>query len=100
MDDGLSGLEDDDRDGRPRRLSEEQLDEISLALRLPPENFGLNSNLWDGRTLASYITKFFDIDLGTRQCQRLFRELGFRYRKPRPMIAGLSDEVKDDFKKN
>ena len=100
LDDGLRGLMDDEHGGRPRRLSDEQLDEIELALRLPPENFGLSSNLWDGRTLSEYIGKFFDIEIGVRQCQRLFRQLGFRYRKPRPMIAGSSEDAKGEFKKN
>lgn len=100
LDDGLQGLMDEDRGGRPRRLSDEQLDEIKLALRLPPENFGLSSNLWDGRTLQEYIDKFFGIEIGVRQCQRLFRQLGFRYRKPRPMIVGSSSEDKGAFKKN
>ena len=100
LDDGLSGLMDTDRGGRPRRLSDEQLKELELALRLPPENFGLTGNLWDGRTLSEYIGKFFDIEIGVRQCQRLFRQLGFRYRKPRPMIAGSSEDAKGEFKKN
>lgn len=100
LDDGLVGLEDDERGGRPRRLSDEQLDEISLALRLPPENFGLSNNLWDGRTLSEYINTFFGLEIGVRQCQRLFRQLGFRYRRPRPMIVGSSVEDKHAFKKN
>ena len=100
LDDGLAGLEDDERSGRPSRLSDEHLDEIAAAVRLPPENFGLDSNLWHGKTLSAYIREFFGIEIGVRQCQRLFRQLGFRYRKPRPMIAGTSAEEKDIFKKN
>jgi transposase len=99
LDDGLQGLMDEDRGGRPRRLSDEQLDEIKLALRLPPENFGLSSNLWDGRTLQEYIDKFFGIEIGVRQCQRLFRQLGFGT-EARPMIVGSSSEDKGAFKKN
>ncbi|MBM3790565.1 MAG: winged helix-turn-helix domain-containing protein [Acidobacteria bacterium] len=35
----------------------------------------------------------------SRQCQRLFRQLGFRLRKPRPLIAKASPEDQDRVKK-
>ena len=97
---GLSGLADADRPGRPRRLNETQLQEIQEALRASPSKFGLNANLWDGKLLSHYIHKRFEVDLGVRQCQRLFRQFGFRLRKPRPMIAKADPERQEDFKKN
>jgi hypothetical protein len=33
-------------------------------------------------------------ELGVRQCQRLFRQLGFRLRKPRPEVACADPELK------
>jgi transposase len=35
----------------------------------------------------------YGIELGVRQCQRLFRQMGFRLRKPRPQVA-QSDPVR------
>jgi transposase len=64
-----------------------QLREINSALRRMPREMGLGGNLWDGKTLAAWIAQRYEIDLGVRQCQRLFRQLGFRLRKPRPQIA-------------
>jgi len=60
----------------------------------------LNGYLWDGKTLSVFIEQHYSVQLGVRQCQRLFRQLGFRYRKPRPLIAGTDPEVKKAFKKN
>jgi hypothetical protein len=40
------------------------------------------------------------VDLGVRQCQRLFRQLGFRLRKPRPMISHTDPAVQAAHKKN
>ncbi|MCL4359183.1 MAG: winged helix-turn-helix domain-containing protein [Candidatus Thermoplasmatota archaeon] len=37
--------------------------------------------------------------MGARQCQRIFRKLGFRIGKPRPVIAKADEEKKDNFKK-
>src|SRR5713226_4378784 len=62
---GLAGLREGERSGRPRRLDEKQLREINLALRQMPGEVGLGGgNLWDGKTLAAWIAKEYEIDLG------------------------------------
>ncbi len=97
---GLAGLREGERSGRPRRLSEKQLREVNAALRQMPREVGLGGNLWDGKTLAAWIERQYGIDLGVRQCQRLFRQLGFRLRKPRPAIAQADPERQKAHKKN
>ena len=97
---GLSGLADADRPGRPRRLNEQQIQQIDAALRASPADYGLTGNLWDGKLLSQFIRRHFGIELGVRQCQRIFRQLGFRLRKPRPMIARADPEYQKAFKKN
>ena len=98
--DGLSGLWEGERPGRPKRLDEEQMRRIDSALRQTPREAGLTGILWDGKTLATWIQKEFGTSLGVRQCQRLFRQLGFRLRKPRPMIAQADPERQRQHKKN
>ena len=97
---GLSGLADADRSGRPSRLDEQQIQLIELALRSHPSQYGLAGNLWDGKLLSHFIDQQFSVELGVRQCQRLFRRLGFRLRKPRPLIAKADPERQEIFKKN
>ena len=96
---GLAGLAEGERPGRPRRLSKEQLEEVSGALRKSPVDFGLSVNLWDGKTLSEFVAKRWGITLGVRQSQRLFRQLGFRLRKPRPKIAHADPEEQREYKK-
>ena len=96
---GLAGLAEADRPGRPRRLSPAQLDEIDAALRAPPSDFGLGVHLWDGKTLSAFIHQQWGISLGVRQCQRLFRQLEFRLRKPRGVIAKADPDAQEQFKK-
>jgi transposase len=86
---GLAGLADADRPGRPRRLDQEQIGQIEKALRTSPLDLGLSVNLWDGKTLSVYVKQQFSIQLGVRQCQRLFRQLGFRLRKPRSKMGSV-----------
>jgi transposase len=97
---GLAGLVDADRPGRPRRLDEQQIDQLQEALRLSPADYGFSANIWDGKLLSHYISQQFGTAIGVRQCQRLFRQLKFRLRKPRPLIAKADPELQRDFKKN
>jgi transposase len=56
--------------------------------------------LWDGKLLSHHLSETYEIDLGVRQCQRLFKQLGFRRRKPRPLIAHSDPALQRAYKKN
>lgn len=96
---GLAGLADHERSGRPPRLEDHRLEQIQSVLREPPTAVGMTGNLWDGKTLSAFIRAQYRIDLGVRQCQRIFRMSGFRLRKPRPMIAHADPELQQAYKK-
>jgi transposase len=97
---GLAGLREGERPGRPKRLSDERMRQIDAILRKTPREAGLSGNLWDGKTLATWIEQQYGLSLGVRQCQRMFRQLGFRLRKPRPAIAQANPELQRLHKKN
>lgn len=96
---GLGGLSDRERSGRPGRLSEQQLVQVEAAVRSSPAQFGLPAQLWDGPTLSAYLRKELGVSLKVRQCQRLFRRLGFRLRKPRPQVAQADPQLQAAHKK-
>lgn len=83
---GLAGLSDRERPGRPSRLSEEQVSAIEAALRRDPAEFGLQGP-WEGKTLSCFIQQQWGTFLGVRQCQRLFRQLGFQNCRRRSKMA-------------
>lgn len=91
-DEGFAGLADTERSGRPRRLSEQQLSEINMALCESPERYELGSDRWDGKTLSAFISRKYCVDLGIRQCQRLFRQLDFQLHKRPPGNAEANDD--------
>ena len=97
---GLAGLAEKERPGRPASLTPEQVDEIGQVLRQVPRTFDLGVNLWDGKTLSAFVKKRYRVQLGVRQCQRLFRQMGFRLRKPRPAIAHADPQLQKRHKKN
>jgi len=73
---------------------------VDAVLRKTPSEVGMGGNLWDGKTLAAWIERQYGARLGVRQCQRLFRQLGFRLRKPRPLVAQANPERQKAHKKN
>ena len=97
---GLAGLTEGERSGRPSRLNEKQGKEINRVLRQRPSDAGMRVNLWDGKTLSAWIEKTYGIQLGVRQCQRLFRQFEFRLGKPRPLLARADPRRQKKHKKN
>ena len=95
---GFKGIREPQRQGRHPRLSA-IMDKIGSDLRKNPRELGYSQNLWDGKLLSHHVMEKYGIVLGTRQCQRIFRKLDFRFRKPRPVIAKGDDTKKEEFKK-
>lgn len=96
---GFAGLHEGERPGRPSRLNAEQWQGVEDDLRRSPRDFGFEQTLWDGIVLAEHLCRRYRIELGVRQCQRLFRQMGFRLRKPRPVIAKADPAAQAAFKK-
>jgi transposase len=86
-DDGLSGLVEGDRPGRSRRFTEAQMCSAEEALRRRPHDVELPGDRWDGKTLSAFLERRFEVELGVRQCQRLFSQLGSRLTRPRTRMA-------------
>jgi transposase len=96
---GFGGLQEGERPGRPKRLSDEHWQHMERDLRRSPRAFGFAQTLWDGKLLAEHLRRRYQVKLGVRQCQRLFRQMGFRLRKPRPVIAKADPAAQAAFKK-
>lgn len=97
---GFDALRMQQRPGRPSKLSEQQLKEIDAVLQTDPKDHNLK--VWDGPSLSSYIKSHYNVDIGVRQCQRLFRNLGYSHIRPQPHPSkGYEDtEERTAFKKN
>jgi transposase len=55
--------------------------------------------MWDCPALSEFLRRQIGVALKVRQCQRLFRQLGIRLRKPRPQIAQADSELQKAHKK-
>jgi transposase len=92
-------LHEGQREGRPRRLDAPTWQHVEKDLRGHPRDLGYGQNLWDGKLLSHHLRQEYQVTLGTRQCQRLFRSMGFRRRKPRLLIAQADPAAQAAFKK-
>jgi transposase len=92
-------LRDKPRLGRSPRLDNEQLVHLRTILQEHPSKVGINANIWDGKTLSHYIQVKFAVTIQVRQCQRLFRKLGFSLKRARPIVAKGDPEKKEQAKK-
>lgn len=73
---GLPALRECERPGRPRSLDAAQWQDLQADLRKSPREFGLTAATWDGSTLSRHLQSRFGVQLGVRQCQRIFRQMG------------------------
>jgi len=86
---GLDGLQEGERSGRPPSLDPVQWRRLEADLRKTPRYFGFLSNLWDGPTFAEHLRRCYGVDLGLRQCQRLFQQMGYRPRRLRGVPVSM-----------
>ena len=96
---GFAGLQETPRQGRPSIIDEDIRTGIATDLRCSPREFGYSQNFWDGKLLSHHLSKQYSVQLGERQCRRLFHQLGFRRRKPRPVIAKANRDAQNKYKK-
>ena len=96
---GFEALRDKKAPGKAARLTAEQLNAIKEAVADDPTKSGYLR--WDGKALSDYIEKTFRVTLGVRQCQRLFRKLGFGRIRPQmfPALDAGQDAERETFKK-
>ena len=85
--------------GRIRRLSPEQERMAAAAVAGDPAACGLK--VWDGPSLSAFVAERFGVSLGVRQCQRLFKRMGFSRIRPRPFPSKGSEDSaeREAFKK-
>ena len=96
----FEALRPQQRSGRPAKLTEDQLKEIDAVIQTDPKEHGFK--VWNGPSLSSYIKSQYGVEIGIRQCQRLFHSLGYSRIRPQPYPSkGYEDTAeREAFKKN
>lgn len=69
--DGVEGLWEHPRSGRPAALSAGQRAQVLRELGEGPERAAPGARRWTGALLRRHLSRSYGVDLGVRQCQRL-----------------------------
>ncbi len=81
---GWNALMDIRQNGRPGRLTGEQIREIKSAVKADQEHTGCR--VWDGPSLSAFIREKYGIEYSVRTCQLLLHRMGFS-------LTGLPEEA-------
>lgn len=96
-DEGLEGLKEKPRTGRPSGLSDNQLEQLKrhvLAHSIKETGGRINAQL-----LVEYIQENFQVDYGIHNVYRLLHQLNFSWVTSRSKHPKQSEEAQADFKK-
>ena len=72
---GLSGLKEKKRHGRPKKLSTKEITEITELINSPPELYDVKLKKWTGEILSKFIEKEYNIILHEKTCDILIKKL-------------------------
>lgn len=74
---------DASRSGRPRKLSEDEQDELEETLHDTPRKVGYDAGAWTPTLAKHHLEETYDVEYSIPSCRRLLKEAGLRYHKPR-----------------
>ena len=97
---GFEGLKDQSGRGRRSQLGDSERARLIGELESSPAQFDYKQSRWDGKLLSHHLKLHYGVELKVRQCQYLFKQLGFSLQRPRKMPTGGDPEKKEAFKKN
>jgi len=79
---GIAGLADKPRSGRPRRVTDEYLAQLSEAAEQAPRDLGLPFSNWTTANMAEYLAERSGIVIGARQVEHYLKAKCYRLRRP------------------
>lgn len=94
---GLEGLKEKPRSGRPSRLNETQLAQLSEYIR--NNSIKENGGRLNAQALVNYIAHEFKLSYGISNVYRLLHQLGFSWITSRSRHPKQSEKVQENFKK-
>ena len=77
------------RTGRKRMLTGAVLMYIKSWLNGNPQRYGLKAGSWQINMILEMVRKRFKISCKVRTLRRVLRQLGFSYKKPRPILRQI-----------
>ena len=95
---GLDGLRDAARSGRPRRLDEGQTAELVSLLEAGSDPDAGEPSRWSLGTIQQWIEDRFEVDSTVEGMSQMLRRPGFRHLPPRPIHPKANPEAQKNFR--
>ncbi len=91
-DEGISGLPDRDRTGRPRTATPEYVDLAIETIRQRPRALGQNFSIWTLERLIDYLKEKTKITVSDETIRRHLRDNGISFRRPQHKVSSPDTE--------
>ena len=95
--DGIDGLLEGYRSGRPSELSEKQQQQLGDILDSGPVAYGLDSGIWTSPMIAWVIEEEFSVQYHPGHVRKLLHAWGFSVQRPRRVLARADAEAQDQW---
>ncbi len=92
---GLEGLKEGERSGRPSRLSDAQKIILCDIIDSGPISFGYSSGIWTSKRIAQAIYEEFGVEYHDGHVRKLLYDFGFSVQSPKRILA-LADKEKQN----
>ncbi len=97
---GLQGLKDKQKSGKPSLLSLSQKEELKEVIEnKTPTDYGYNAGTWNGPIIRDYISKVYGINYKKAQIYNILKALGFTYQRGRAKYPEADENKREEFKK-
>lgn len=94
---GISGLIDKPKQGRPSKLTPEQQEALKeLVLNEDPQLHGYNSATWTGLMVIDYINKHYGILYKKAQIYNILKKMGLTYQKGNGIYAESNNKLRQE----
>jgi transposase len=88
---GIAGLRDGHRSGRPAKADQAYVKELERVLELDPRTLGLPFTIWTLNRLRLYLAEQTDILLSYTRFRALMSREGYRWKEPKHDLSHLQD---------
>jgi transposase len=96
---GISRKRDIKQTGKPKRLTDEQIQKLKPILLKSPEEQDFKFTMWTTKLVIQLIKKLYDVSYKPLQVRRILHRLDLSCQKPRPTHKKASKKAQEDFKK-
>lgn len=93
-------VQDEQRPGRPSKLTDVEHDQFAVVLQESPENVGYDAQAWTPRMARQYLLDEFDVEYTLRHVRRMMKDAGLSWRTPQSQPPAADEDEREAFRKD